>query len=131
MQKNKNTKSVGLNIHPSKLTFWKSLPFVKLFYLSLIISALNILTVISIKRFLPPQIPLYYGLAEDESQLASSSSLIVTGVLSLAVVVINGTAAALLKREFIQKILVLTSFAVSFMTEVTTVKIILLVGSFH
>jgi len=93
-------------------------------------SILTILAVLLSQKSLPPQIPLFYGLPEGEEQLTTSFGLIIPGVVSLIVAGINTLISLLLDNQFLQKSLILTSLAISAFSLVTTLKIILLVGSF-
>jgi hypothetical protein len=82
-----------------------------------------------LKRFIPPQIPLYYGLAEGEEQLASNSLfLALPSLVSLAMIILNTTLASLIKDDFIKKMLIVACAATSFFSVVTTIRIFLLVG---
>lgn len=91
---------------------------------------LTILIVLVAQGHLPPQVPLYYGLAEGEEQLSSPLGLIIPSGLSLGILLVNTALTSVIKNDFLQKILVLASFAVTVFSVITTVKIILLVGSF-
>jgi hypothetical protein len=98
---------------------------------ALFINLAVIILVIVFQGFLPPQVPLFYGLAEGEEQLASRIWLILPNLISLLTMIANLFLASLNKKdEFTQKILVFVAIAVTFLATVTTVRIALLVGSF-
>jgi hypothetical protein len=82
------------------------------------------------QRFLPPQIPLFYGSPVGEEQLVPSFELIIPSILSLSINLINLLIFFIAKDDFLKKALMITSFVVAFFTLITTFKIIFLVGSF-
>jgi len=79
---------------------------------------------------LPPTIPLFYGLAEGENQLAKPLFLSLPGGSALLIALINTFLSIVIANNFVKKALILSSFAVSLLSFITTVKILLLVGSF-
>lgn len=81
------------------------------------------------QKFLPPYIPLFYGLPEGEEQLAPSLALLLPGAFASLLLAINVGLSAYIKNDFIKKSLVLTSLVVSVFAAVATLKIIFLVGS--
>ena len=108
----------------------KYLPFKKLIYLSIAASLFTVLIALVSQAFLPPEVPLYYGLAQGERQLAPSLALILPGTTALAIIILNVIIASLLKDIFLKKMLVLTNLVVCVFSFITTVKIILLIGGF-
>ncbi|OGM02610.1 hypothetical protein A2115_01185 [Candidatus Woesebacteria bacterium GWA1_41_8] len=129
MQKKRKTTKPTFNIKNNFLKTVSRIPFKKVVYLSLALSAFDILVVFLLQKNLPPEVPLYYGLPEGEGQLTTAAGLAIAGVFSMSVVLINVIISTLLQSEFLQRILVLTSFAVAFMSLFTTLEIVLLVGS--
>lgn len=123
-----------LPIHKNKKTRYLfdkfQIPFAKIVAISIGISLLNIIIVILLQGALPPEIPLFYGLAEGEEQLSTSLGLIIPGLFSLFINSVNIALALPLQNDFLQKTLVLTALAVSIISLITSVEIIFLVGSF-
>lgn len=107
-----------------------NVPFMSLVWVSLAIGVCNILLVLIIKFKLPPEVPLYYGLAEGSEQLSQTLGLTIPGAISIGVTLVNYLIAFLTKNKFLQKIVITTAFCVSFLSIITVVKIVLLVGSF-
>ncbi|KKR28820.1 hypothetical protein A2715_03690 [Candidatus Woesebacteria bacterium RIFCSPHIGHO2_01_FULL_39_32] len=105
-------------------------PLKNFVYLSFIISIVGILLIFLLQSKLPPEVPLFYGLPEGEEQLTTSLGLTLPLVGSLIITILNTITVFFLQNSFLQKTLVLVSFAVSFLSFVTIVKITLLVGSF-
>jgi hypothetical protein len=97
---------------------------------ALAISLITLFITLIGQKFLPPQIPLFYGQPEGEEQLASSFALFLPGAFALLLLFINVGLSVLIKDDFIKKFLVLASLVVSVFAAVTTLKIIFLVGSF-
>jgi len=108
----------------------KNIPFKKYLIISLSANFIFILLCLIAQLFLPPEIPLFYGLPEGKEQLAPTLSLIIPSAFSLILSFFNLLIAALLKDEFLRKALVVVSIAVFFLSLITTVKIFFLVGSF-
>jgi len=108
----------------------KSIPLVRFLYAAFILGLLNIITTLLLQNFLPPEVPLYYGLAKSQEQLTTSFGLITPGVITLGVAMLNTSLAYVLGNNFLQKILVLSAFSVSIISFIATIEIIFLVGSF-
>ena len=105
-------------------------PSKKIFIISFLIGVLSILSALIAQSFLPPQVPLYYGLPVGEEQLSSSLSLVVPGIVSLLILVINFILVKITKDDFLKKVLAVVALIASFFAIITTFKIIFLVGSF-
>jgi hypothetical protein len=99
-----------------------------LFYISLALAVIGIGSYFFLKDRLPPEIPLFYGLAEGTEQLAPSKYLILPSVLGFLILIINLIISASIKNTFYKKILLLCAFATNVLVAITIVKIILLVG---
>lgn len=111
-----------------------SVPFKKTFkkivFISVVLSLVPIILVFTFQKNLPPQVPLFYGLAQGEEQLAGPTLLVIPSLISAAILLANSLLAYFWRKEFLQEALVFTGFAVSTLSAITTLKIILLVGSF-
>ena len=108
----------------------KKIPFRNLIFLSLIINLAALALVIVLQRNLPPQIPLFYGLPKTKEQLASSTSLIIPSIIAIGVMFLNILISQITKVEFLKKTLIIIGAVCSFLSIITTVKIIFLIGSF-
>lgn len=113
-----------------KVSLSKTIPLRKLLFTSLIVSLLTIGLVLALQRYLPPEVPLLYGLPLGEEQITSSTSLIIPSLISVAVFVINASIIFVLEDKYIQQLLVMTTFAVTLLSSITTLKIIFLISSF-
>lgn len=105
-------------------------PFETLFWIALAIGIVNILFVFLVRSKLPPEAPLYYGLAEGSEQLSQNIGLVIPGAISIGIALINYLVAILTKNEFLQKIIFTSAFCVSCLSIITVIKIVFLVGSF-
>ena len=103
-------------------------PLKKLLLAAFILNIVVVLTAFFIRPLLPPQIPLYYGMAEAEKVVAPSWALVIPSLASLGILGINFALGLTLEDEFLKKTLVLTGLAASFFAIVTTLKIVFLVG---
>ena len=108
----------------------EEIPFKKLIYGSLLINILVITLVFFARKYLPPVVPLYYGLAKSEIQLADNIYLILPSSLSLLVISLNVFLSYLFDNDYVKKVLVASSLVITILTAITTIKIMLLVGSF-
>jgi hypothetical protein len=105
-------------------------PFKRGVSIAFFVSLATILLILILYRQLPPQVPLFYGLAEGEEQLVPWYGLIIPSLASLAIICLNILVANLLTDDFLRKTLVLSGLVATSFSTITTIKIILLVGSF-
>lgn len=98
---------------------------------SFAINLFTLLIVLIAQKYLPPKLPLFYGLPQGEEQLAPSHGLFIPGIFSLIINLINTLIIIfILKEDFLRKTLIFASLAVSLFSLTTSIKIMLLVGSF-
>lgn len=129
-KKFKNLKFTPLKLSKQTKAELANLPFSKLIIAAFVINILTVLFVLIFKRRLPPEVPLYYGLARGPQQLAGSINLIIPNIVSVVVLVINTLFAFFLKDEFIKKALIMSAVAGSILAFVAVFKIAFLVGDF-
>jgi len=89
-----------------------------------------VLLTLLVHRWLPPEVPLFYGKPEGEEQLASSWLLVLPSLVSLLILFVNLAISSLTKSDFLKKTLVLAGIGACLFSIITTLKIIFLVGSF-
>jgi|SRR3989344_9029445 len=106
------------------------IPLKNFILFSIMLSVLGIFFIFLLQANLPPEVPLFYGLPEGEEQLTSSARLVIPLTLSIFITIINFIIILFLRNSFLQKTLVLVSFAISILSFLTTLRIVLLVGSF-
>lgn len=106
------------------------IPFFNLLIVSLLICIITISLILLSEERIPPQVPLFYGLPEGEEQIVARLGLTIPSFMALIIIVINTVLATIFENNFVRNALVLTSFAVTLFATITTIKIILLVGSF-
>ncbi len=106
------------------------IPFFGLLVFSLLVSIVTIVGILLLKDHIPPQVPLFYGLPEGEEQLTTQMGLTIPSFVALTFIVINTILATIFENAFVRNALVLTCFAITLFTTITTIKIFLLVGSF-
>ena len=82
-----------------------------------------------IQPILPPQIPLYYGMAEAEKVVAPSWALILPSLTSSGILGINFLLGLVVEDEFLKKTLILAGVASSFFSTIATLKIVFLFGN--
>jgi len=118
-----------LNNNLSQLEI-KSLPFRQYFFAGIILNVVLILGVLATQKFLPPVVPLFYGLAEGEQQLAPKLFLALPAVVSLLILIVNSLISFKIQDEFLKRALILAAIGSSFFAAITIIKIAFLVGSF-
>ncbi len=106
------------------------LPFRRLIVVCVILNAVLAGIVLLSQKFLPPVVPLFYGLAEGEDQLVKSFFLVIPALASLVIILINSLIALKIQEDFLKKIIIFGGVAGTFFAYITTLKIIFLVGSF-
>jgi len=120
-----------LKINIDKSLLGKRVPFIRYIYAGIIANLVIVLALLAIRSFLPPQIPIFYGAAEGERQLAPSWALIIPNLASTLASLVNIALCLLIKDEFLKKTLVIASLGISLLATITVAKIILIVGSFN
>lgn len=108
----------------------KNIPQIKLVLFSSSLNLATIATVILLQSRLPPEVPLFYGLAEGQEQLAASIYLLVPPIISLGIIFVNTILSSIIKNNLLKSFLIATATASSFFSTTTIAKIIFLVGSF-
>jgi hypothetical protein len=106
------------------------IPFRNYVLAAILVNVVVTFAVFLVRRFLPPEVPLYYGLAEGEAQLGSSWELIIPSLAALAIILVNITISRLFKDDFMQKALIISGLAATFLATITVLKVVFLVGSF-
>lgn len=97
---------------------------------TLIICLSTIALVFLLSNRLPPQIPLFYGLPRGEEQLTTTFGLIIPSLTSIAIILVNYGISQVLSKDYFKRILSLASVGSVFLSTITTIKIIVLVGNF-
>jgi hypothetical protein len=101
----------------------------KTIFITIFINIFCIAVVIIFKKLLPPQLPLFYGLAEGESQLVPTLGLTIPSVVSLCIVTVNALLSLITKNQFLKQILIFTGLATTLLSLITTLKIFILIGN--
>ena len=117
-------------IAKGKPTFDKP-PISRIYVISLILGLLTIIFPLLLRNYLPPELPLFYGAAQGQDQLTSVLGLVIPGIYSVIVTLINTSFALLIKNKFLQHTLIATTLVVTILCFITTLKIIFLVGSLN
>lgn len=125
-----NKKGVKLAKKNVKQPDIYKVPFSKLVYSSIAINALSALVIIYFQKRLPPQVPLFYGLAEGEDQLTQAVYLMLLPITSFTLLGLNIGISMLLKNDLLRKTLIITGFIVSMFSLITLTQIFFLVGPF-
>jgi len=107
-----------------------NLPFKEWIVICSVVNLLFILAVLIFQNNLPPQVPLFYGLAEGEEQLVPKFLLTIPNLVALVIILINVGLTFLNHDLFLKKILIVAAIAATFLASITALKIFFLVGSF-
>lgn len=108
-----------------------SLPYKEIFGFCLLVNILVALFIVFFKNFLPPVVPLFYGLPVGEEQLVPRIFLTVPSIVATVLIIINIFIAKVSSGNFIQRVLVGLTMTLTLLASVTTMKIFFLVASFH
>jgi hypothetical protein len=110
--------------------WWKNTVFRSFFLAAIIINAGSIAAVFLFRSFLPPVVPLFYGRPDGAAQLVQPMLLLIAPGVSMLITILNLLLSTQSKDIFLKKLLAVTAFIVSFISLITIVKIVLLVGFF-
>lgn len=97
--------------------------------INLVLLAVQVLIIISIWRFLPPEIPLFYSRPWGEDQLVNYPGIVILPAICLIVLFANTVVAQLAAKEetLVKKMLALASLTFSFLILISLVQIIRLI----
>ena len=109
---------------------WKNLPLRGYIYASFSIDLVLVIIVLALRNFLPPVVPLFYGLPSGENQLVPQLGLLIVPGVSLLITILNTSIASSSKDEFFKTTLIVSSALISVLAAVAVLKIIFLVGYF-
>lgn len=84
---------------------------------------------LAIFALLPPEIPVFYGLPTGAEQIKPWWFIAVPSLFSILILGLNILLAKLTTQDFLKRALILAAITVSFLSFVTTIKIIFLVGN--
>lgn len=110
--------------------FTEKTPFRDFVAFAVIVNTILIATSLFLHSFLPPEIPLFYGLPEGIDQLASSWLLPLPALTALLIILVNLLVASFIEDDFLKRVIILGGIATTFFSAVTTIEILILVGSF-
>lgn len=115
----------------NKKIFFKRLSVLDFFTLGCLLVNLGLIAfVVFSQNYLPPVVPLLYGLPLSEEQLVPKLFLTTPAIAAMLVVAINFLLIrTAIKNSFLQKVLVSVFVLASILSSITILKIIYLVGS--
>lgn len=108
----------------------KNIPLLKLALFATGLNLATIAAVILLQSRLPPEVPLFYGLAAGQEQLAPSLSLIIPPIISMVIILVNTILSSVIKNNLLKSFLIVAAATSSLFSTTTILKIIFLVGSF-
>ncbi len=106
------------------------IPLKPLVAVSLFAATSLMLTILLFKNIvLPPEVPLFYGLAQGENQLAPSGLLVLPILVSVVFLITNTLLTFTTSDDFLRKVLAVSGVATIIFSTITVLRIVLLVGS--
>lgn len=108
----------------------EKLPLFNLIVFSTVINIVTIVLGLVSRFFLPPLIPIFFGLPQTDEQLASSIYILIPPTITVLLTFINIAISLKIQSNYNKRVLAFTTFALSILSTIAVVKIILLVGSF-
>jgi hypothetical protein len=109
---------------------WKKAIYGNYFLAAILVNLVVVLSLIILKGFLPPQVPLFYGRPAGSAQLTTTLGLFIAPGVSLLITIINFFICLSVKDDFLKKILAISSIVIAILMAITITKITLLVGFF-
>jgi hypothetical protein len=109
---------------------WKTIPYKGCVYFSIILNLVLIVCIFVLKQFLPPVVPLFYGLPSGAEQLVPVVELLVAPAIGLVVTILNVVICNNVDDLFLKRTFIISSVFVSILLAITVVKVIFLVGFF-
>jgi hypothetical protein len=109
---------------------WKRVAYRNYFLAAIIINVILLLSIILLRKFLPPLAPLFYGKPVGEAQLTNTFGLLIAPGVSLLITLLNLSLSLWVKDFFLRKLLAISTVILSALTAITIIKIVLLVGFF-
>ena len=120
----KRVKASVVKLSKNKIeTIEATLPFIPLVITSLCISLLTILCSFFAREFLPPEIPLLFGLPKGQEQLTTTNGIMIPGLISLGFLIINSFLSSSLSDDYLKKTLVVVSFSLAIFATIATIEI--------
>lgn len=99
-------------------------------FISIYLSILMLVCLIPVMKVLPPEVPLMYGDAQGQNQLAPKTFLMLVPIISIFISLINYFIAQKIEDDLYKKALLITSYFINIMVAITLAKIIFTVGFF-
>jgi hypothetical protein len=109
---------------------WKNTPYKGCVYFSVAVNLASIILIFALKAFLPPVVPLFYGLPSGSEQLVQTLGLILVPMVGLIITITNVVINGFVEDNFLKRILIISSTFISILLTITIIKIIFLVGFF-
>jgi len=125
----KNTILIKKKLEEQNRSFFSKVAFARFVLASFIVNIIIIILVFVLGGFLPPEVPLLYGLPEGQDQLVSTYYLAIPALVSLIITIVNLILSSIVNDDLSKKALILISLVITLFSTITTIKIIFLVGS--
>ncbi len=130
LRKNKTKAPIFFSALTSNIKTDKDGCKTKIFFASLLINIFLIALILATRNFIPPEVPLFYGLPEGERQIAPWWLITTPALLSTLFTILNFIICNKSSNNFVKQISTYILIPINFFSTIAIVKIILLVGSF-
>src|SRR5512135_1574284 len=100
---NKRKKEIVLVNRPARILFKK------LIYFLVSVNLLNIAFIFIFQKNIPPEVPLFYGLAEGTDQLTNTFGLLIPSLFSLGVIGLNVILSLVTENKFLRQTLIVAT----------------------
>jgi hypothetical protein len=97
---------------------------------ALIINVVVAAVVLLLRGYIPPVVPLFYGLPIGAKQLVPTLLILAAPGTGILIILLNLFLSTWVKETFTKKVLIISAFFASILLAITVIKIILLVGFF-
>lgn len=103
----------------------KNIPFIRVISFFLLLNVISVILIIIFSKYLPPQVPLNYGLPRGERQLTQPTLLILPVLLSSFFILLNSVFSLIIKPSFLKNVLIISGVFVSVLSLITVIRIIM------
>lgn len=109
---------------------FERLPLKKVILASLIINVSILILSLVAQIILPPIVPIFFGLPQTEEQLAPSIFIGLPQIISIIFILVNTLISTNIDGQYVKKTLAFSSFSLTILSTIATLKVIFLVGTF-
>jgi hypothetical protein len=106
----------------------------KIFYYKIVVALLGVnmlavLAVVLLREKLPPSLPLWYGSAAGDKQLAAKTLLVLPPFIAMGIVVLGSVITKFLDDTFLKQVVIGIGILSTILASIAVAEIVVLVGN--